>query len=205
MRKPLFIITGLFMLLGVAVMVHRFSPVPPPPPLPPPMPSPEQPPGDPLFLDPIPPAEDMTTRGFQSGGLGLSRAAWEVLRGKPQQKDTWFLYQGKTFAVFYQQDMVWRLKCTWKQPGLELDKVRAKVRRYLPLDSQRQHTVTTTAETVVEQYFSQTLARLLAQTAKTGPQPQPALEQQGIYTVTHTLGKKRVIATLVQIGKPAEG
>ena len=194
------------MLLGIAtVLVHRWpSPLPPPPP-PPPAPSSEQPLEEPLFLDPIPPAEDVTTRGFQSGGLGLSRTAWEMLRGKPQQDGEWFLYRGKTFAVSYQQDQVWRLKCVWKQPGLALDQVRAKTRRYLPLDSRLQHTLSATTETVVEQYFSQTLAQLLARTAKTGPQPQPALEQQGMYTVTHTLEKERVIATLVQIGKPAEG
>ncbi len=199
MRKPLLILTGLLMLLGIAVMVHRFSPVPPAPP-PPPMPSLEQPPEDPLFLDPIPPAEDMTTRGFQSGGLGLSRAAWEVLRGKPQRVGERFLYRGQTYSVSYQQGLVWQLKCTWKRPGFALGHARTRSRRYLPLDSQHQTTLTSTAEMIIDQYFSPTLAQRLAQTAKTGPHLQLSLEQQGTYTVTHTLEKERVIATLVRIG-----
>jgi hypothetical protein len=53
---------------------------------------------------------------------------------------------------------------------------------------------------VVEQYVSQTLSQLLAHTSQTAPHPQPSLEQQGTYTVTHTLEKERVIETLFQIG-----
>jgi hypothetical protein len=198
MRKPLLIIIGLLAFLGIAVVMHRLTPVPPPPPT---VPSQEQLPEEPLFRDPIPPAEDVTTRGFQSGGLGLSRSAWEVLRGKQPKRDgEWFLYQGQTFAVSYQQDIVWQLKCTWKRPGFDLAQARSRARRYLPLDSQRQHTLAATADTVVEQYFSQTLAQLLVQTAPPGPQPQPSLAQQGTYTVTHTLTKERVIETLVRMG-----
>ena len=198
MRKSLFIIIGLLVLLGLTVRVRRLTTQPAPPR---PAPPQEQPSEKALFSDPIPPAEDVTTRGFQSGGLGLSRTAWEVLHGKQSKRvGEWFLYQGQTYAVAYQQDIVWQLKCTWKQPGLELDQVRARARRYLPLDSQRRQTLTSTAATVVDQYFSQTLAHRLAQTANTDPQLQPSLGQQGIYTVTHTLEKERVIETLVQIG-----
>jgi hypothetical protein len=60
--------------------------------------------------------------------------------------------------------------------------------------------LTATAETVVEQYFSQALAQLLAQTSKTDPQPQPSLEQQGTYTVVHTLEKGRVLETRFRMG-----
>jgi hypothetical protein len=197
MRKRFLIIIGLLAFLGIAVVVHRWTPLPPPPPLVPPQ---EQQPEEPLFRDPIPPAEDVTTRGFQSGGLGLSRSAWEVLRGKPQRVGEWFLYQGQTYAVSYQQDIVWQLKCTWKRPGFDLVQARARARRYLPLDGRHQKTLTSTAAMVIDQYFSQTLAHLLTQTTKTDPQPQRSLEQQGIYTVTHTLENERVIETLVQIG-----
>ena len=198
MRKPLLIIIGLLVLLGIAVVVRRLTPLPPQPP---PVPPQEQQPEEALFSDSIPPAEDVTTRGFQSGGLGLSRSAWEVLHGKqPKRVGEWFLYQESMYSVFYQQHIVWQLKCTWKRPGFDLVQARARARRYLPLDSQRRQTLPSTAATVVEQYFSQTLAQLLAQTSKTDPQPQPSLEQQGTYTVTHTLEKERVIETLFQIG-----
>ncbi|NOT56514.1 MAG: hypothetical protein HOP18_18095, partial [Deltaproteobacteria bacterium] len=86
--------------------------------------------------------------------------------------------------------------------GLALDQVRAKTRRYLPLDSRRQHTLSATADTVIEQYFSPTLAQRLTQTVASSPR---ALAQPGVYTVTHTLENALVIETLVQIGKPAEG
>jgi hypothetical protein len=198
MRKPLLIITGLLTLLGITVVVHQLTPLPLPLPAVPPQ---EQQPEEPLFSDPILPAEDVTTRGFQSGGLGLSRSAWEVLRGKqPKRVGEWFLYQGQTCAVFYQQGIVWQLKCTWKRPGANLSQVRTRARRYLPLDSRHQYTLTATAETVVEQYFSQTLGQLLAQTAKSNPRLQPSLGQQGTYTVTYTLAKEQVIGTLFQIG-----
>jgi len=124
-----------------------------------------------------------------------------VLHGKQLKRvGEWFLYQGQTYAVSYQQDIVWQLKCTWKRPGFDLVQASARARRYLPLDSRRQKTLTSTTETVVEQYFSQTLAQLLAQISKTDPQPQHSLEQQGTYTVTHTLGKDQVIETLFRIG-----
>ena len=197
MRKPMFLITGLLVLLGIAVVVRRFTPLPSQPL---PVPSQEQRPEEALLSDPLPQAEDITTRGFQSGGLGLSRSAWEVLRGKPQRDGEWFLYQGKIYSVSYQQGIVWQLKCTWKRPGVDLVQTRARARRYLPLDSRHQQTLTSTTETVVEQYFSQALAQLLAQTSKTDPQPQYSLEQRGTYTVTHTLEKDRVIETLFQIG-----
>jgi hypothetical protein len=197
MRKPLLIITGLLVLLGLAVVVWRLTPLPSLPLSPLPQ---KQPPEEALPGDPLPQTEDITTRGFQSGGLGLSRSAWEVLRGKPQRDGEWFLYQGKMYSVSYQQDIVWQLKCTWKRPGFDLVQTRARARRYLPLDSRRQKTLTATAETVIEQYFSQALAQLLAQRSKTDPHPQPSLEQQGTYTVTHTLDKEQVIETLFQIG-----
>jgi hypothetical protein len=196
MRKPLLLIIGLLTLLGIAVGVRRLTPLPsqllPIPPQ-------EQQPEEALLSDPIPQVEDVTTRGFQSGGLGLSRSAWQVLRGKQSKRvGEWFLYQGQTYTVSYQQDIVWQLKCTWKRPGFDL--VQARARRYLPLDSRRQKTLTSTTETVVEQYFSQTLAQLLAQISKTDPQPQHSLEQQGTYTVTHTLEKDRVLETRFQMG-----
>lgn len=195
MRKPLLILVGLLVLLGLAVGVRRSTTLPSPRLSAPPQ---EQPSEDALFSDPIPQAEDVTTRGFQSGGLGLSRAAWEVLRGKPQRVGEWFLYQGQTYAVSYQQDIVWQLKCTWKKPGVDL--VQARARRYLPLDGRHQKTLTPTATMVIEQYFSQTLAHLLAQPAKPDRRPQPSPAQHGTYTVSHTLEDERVIETLFQIG-----
>lgn len=197
MRKPLLIFTVLVALLGIAVVARRLTPIPPQPL---PVPPQEQPSETALFSDPIPQAEDVTTRGFQSGGLGLSRAAWEVLRGKPQRVGEWFLYQGKTYSVSYQQDIVWHLKCAWKRPGLELAQARARARRYLPLDSRRQHTLTQTPTTIVDQYFSRTLTQILEQTSTADPQTQHSPDLQGTYTVTHTLEKDRVIETLFQIG-----
>ena len=164
MRKPLLIITGLLVLLGIAVVVRPIDAAPPPPL---PVPPQEQQPEEALFSDPIPPAEDVTTAVFNPAA-----SACRARRGKcyvassRQRVGEWFLYQGQTCAVSYQQDIVWQLKCTWKRPGLDFVQVRTRARRYLPLDSRRQKTLTATAETVVEQYFSQTFAQLLAQTCE---------------------------------------
>ncbi len=192
------------MLLGLAVVTQRVAPPLPPPPQQPSVPLQENPPEVKLFSDPIPQAEDAIARGFQSGGLGLSRQAWEVLHGKqPKRVGEWFQYQGQTDTVAYRQEMVWQLKHTWKQPGLELAQARVRVRRYLPLDSQYQQTLTSTTDTVVDQYFSRGLEHLLGQTTKADPQPQPLPQQRGTYTVTHTLEKDRVLVTLFQIGPVA--
>jgi hypothetical protein len=197
MRKSSLIIPGLLVLFGIAVMMLRYPlflrQKPPPP----------QPQGrsseTALFSDPIPQAEDVTTRGFQSGGLGLSRTAWEMLRGKPRRVGKWLLYQGQTYSVSYQQDIIWQLKCAWKRPGLELAQARTRARRYLPLDSRHQYTIMKTPTSVVDLYSSRTLTQLLAQTVTADTQTQRSLGQQGTYTVTHTLEKDRVIATHFQI------
>lgn len=197
MRKPLLIITGLFVLLGIIVVTQRLAP---PPPQPLPVPPQEKPPEAELFSDPIPQAENVTAQGFQSGGLGLSRQAWEILHGKqPKRVGEWFQYQGQTYSVSFRQEMVWQLKCTWKQPGIELAQARVRVRRYLPLDGQYQQTLTSTPNTVVDQYFSRGLEQLLTHTAKADPQLQSLPQQRGIYTVTYTLEKERVIVTLLQV------
>jgi hypothetical protein len=196
MRKPLLILTALVALLGIAAVVRRLTPIPSQPL---PVPPREQPPETPPFSDPIPQAEDVTTRGFQSGGLGLSRTAWETLRGKPRRVGEWFLYQGQAYSVSYQEDIVWRLKCVWKRPGLQLAQARTRARRYLPLDSRRQHTITETPTTVVELYSSRALTQLLARTATGDAQTRGPLGRQGAYTVTHTLEKDRVVETLFQI------
>ena len=198
MRKPLLIIIGLFILLGLAVAPQRFAPPPLPQQLP--MPSQEKSPETELLSTPIPQAEDVTARRFQSGGLGLSRQAWEVLHGKqPKRVGEWFQYQGQTYTVSYRQEMVWQLKCAWKQPGLGLEQARMRVRRYLPLDSQYQQTLTATPNTVVDQYFSGGLDQLLTHTIKADSQLRSLPQQRGTYTVTHTLEKERVLVTLFQI------
>jgi hypothetical protein len=123
-----------------------------------------------------------------------------MLRGKPRRVGKWFLYQGQAYSVSYQEDIVWQLKCEWKRPGLELAQARTRARRYLPLDSRRQHTVIKTPTTVVELYSSRTLTQLLARTAAADAQTRVPRGRQGTYTVTHTLEKDRVIATYFQIG-----
>jgi len=61
MRKPLLLIIGLLVFLGIAVVVQQLTPLPSQPL---PMPPQEQRPEEALLSDTIPQVEDVTTRGF---------------------------------------------------------------------------------------------------------------------------------------------
>src|SRR5262249_13554389 len=146
-------------------------------------------------------------RGFRSGGLGLSRTAWELLHGKPDRvANEIFLYQGKTYKVTYQHDMVWQLERAWERPGITLDQVRARIRRYFPLDSHYIRTDTVSDETIIDIYHSDALARRLAQTPQREPSTAALREGEPVGTcvAVHYLTQQSVMATLFQIGNATQ-
>jgi hypothetical protein len=143
----------------------------------------------------------------RSGGLGLSRTAWELLHGKPDRiVNEIFLYQGKTYKVTYQHDIVWQLEKAWERPGIALAQVRARIRRYVPLDSHYVRTDTVSDDTVVDIYQSNALAQRLAQAPPRdrGTADLREGEPVGTCVAVHYLTQQSVTATLFQIGNATQ-
>jgi hypothetical protein len=83
-------------------------------------------------------SEETTSGKFRSGGLGLSRTAWEVLHGTPESTGPdLMVYQDKTstYKITYQQNLVWEIEKAWGTTSPVPQQARARIRRYLPLDS----------------------------------------------------------------------
>ncbi|MBM4258158.1 MAG: hypothetical protein FJ147_19975 [Deltaproteobacteria bacterium] len=107
--------------------------------------------------------EETTSGKFRSGGLGLARTAWEVLRGQPERPSiSETFYQGKTYRVTYQQERVWQIDKSWGEKTPTVGEARSRVRRYLPLDSSLAETIAKSDQVVVDVYRSHMLAQLLA-------------------------------------------
>jgi hypothetical protein len=152
--------------------------------------------------------EETTTGKFRSGGLGLARSAWEVLRGQPERPGVIeALYQGKTYKVTYQRGRVWQIEKSWGTPPLTTKEARTRARRYLPLDSHLAETIAKSDDIVVDVYRSHMLAQLLS------PQPpEPPTKKKSkrrpkdlpteACVVVHRLHKQRVTSTLLHIGAP---
>jgi len=158
-------------------------------------------------LGALPPPEDALARGFRSGGLGLSRGAWEFLHGRPDRiVDEIFLYQGMTYKVTYQHDIIWQLEKMWEQSGIGLAQVRARIRRYIPLDSHYVRTDTVSDDIIVDVYSSSMLVRRLAQAFQRGSSTAGRQEEEPESTciAVHYLVKQFMMATLFQIGNPTQ-
>ena len=100
-------------------------------------------------------------------GLGLTRTSWEVLHGRPESSGPHaVVYQDNTYKVTYQQELVWQIEKSWGTIAPTPQQARARIRRYLPLDSHLTETLTKSDGLIVDIYRSYMLAQLLS--------PQPA-------------------------------
>lgn len=157
--------------------------------------------------DASPPQDDTLGQNFRSGGLGLSRTAWELLHSKPDRAANGvFLYGGKTYKVTYQQDIVWRIEKLWEQPGIAFTQARVRIRRYLPLDSRYVRDATTSDDAVVEIYHSNALAQRLSQVPMLGNSAAGSSESEPVGTcvVVYYVSEQRVTTTLFHIGSPEQ-
>src|SRR5581483_3606084 len=112
-------------------------------------------------------SEETAIDKFRSGGLGLTRTSWELLHGKPEALGVdSIVYQDSAYKVTYQQDLVWQIEKSWGTTTPALQQARARIRRYLPLDSRLSETIATSDDIFVDVYRSHMLAQLLS--------PQPA-------------------------------
>lgn len=153
-------------------------------------------------------SEEKMSEKFRSGGLGLSRTAWEVLHGKPEALGpSSIAYQDNAYKVVYQQDLVWQIEKSWGTTSPVPKQARARIRRYLPLDSHLTETLTKSDDTIVDVYRSHLLAQLLS------PQPPEPPAKKKVRRkrkdlptesciVVHRLAKQKVTSTLLHIGSP---
>jgi hypothetical protein len=150
--------------IGTAVEVTLLPTDPTIPSPQPASPSPQQPTLSPTSEPTIEPTtvtpttEPVVDDNYQSGGLGLSRQAWEDRHGAPGQKIGGFIsYEGTTYAVAYQMDNVWHLEKSWGSTGVSLDEARAESKTLIPSDSQLQQTYTSANDQLVDLYTSEAL------------------------------------------------
>jgi hypothetical protein len=98
---------------------------------------------------------------FASGGLGVSRSAWEAQHGAGSAEGGFESYEEKTFVVGYQGDRISHLEFLFN-PAIDLDAARAQGKPLLPADSQLIRTYTTADGRTVDLYRSATLAARFA-------------------------------------------
>jgi hypothetical protein len=73
--------------------------------------------------------------GVGSGGIGLSREDWEELHGPGEAAQNYVAYEGGTYYVQFQGDIVSFLEFGWDDPGVALAEAEAAVRELLPTDA----------------------------------------------------------------------
>ena len=104
----------------------------------------------------------------ESGGIGLSRAAWESIHGPGNPGQSLVTYDNGTYAVGFQDDTVTFIEVAWPPPGLEITDAESAVRRLLPADARLDETFYAPATAggpislLLHRYLSQTLALSLA-------------------------------------------
>ena len=154
-----------------------------------------------------PSSEETTTSKFRSGGLGLTRTSWEVLHGRPESSDPHaVVYQDNTYKVTYQRELVWQIEKSWGTTAPTPQQARARIRRYLPLDSHLTETLTKSDGLIVDIYHSHMLAQLLSPQPAEPPQKKAKRRQKDLPTescvVVHQLSKQKVTSTLLHVGAP---
>ena len=75
-----------------------------------------------------------------SGGIGLTRPAWEAVHGSGNPGQTLVAYENGTYAVGFQDDVVTFIEVSWPGPGLQMDAAESSVRDLLPGDARLDET-----------------------------------------------------------------
>ena len=75
------------------------------------------------------------TDGVESGGIGLTRAAWEDRHGPGEAGQNYVTYEGGAYYVQFRGDVVSFLEFGWDDPGVAFDAAEAAVLAFLPTDA----------------------------------------------------------------------
>jgi hypothetical protein len=106
---------------------------------------------------------------YPSGGLGLSRADWEVAHGQPTRTSVLLEYAGGRLVVGTLEGNVMHIERVWtNREAVTLDVARNDSRAYLPTDAALVQSVDRGDGRVVDVYSSPTLASRFGQSAWNG-------------------------------------
>lgn len=94
---------------------------------------------------------------YASRGLGLSRAAWEELHGKPTRDVGDILFYGSDVNVMFFDNAVWNLSQSFGDPGISVSEARDMARLWLPKDAKLLKTYTSDIGQLVDLYHSPSL------------------------------------------------
>jgi len=112
-----------------------------------------------------------TAADIISGGLGLSKQAWEVKQGKPDAECPGNLpytcYGAGKYMVSYKDDYIWMFEVyihplpnTGKTQGISVEESRSLAKRFIPMDGQLIKTYKNRSGSIVDLYMSETLKSL---------------------------------------------
>ena len=73
--------------------------------------------------------------GVRSGGIGLPRAAWDETHGPGEVGQSLVTYEGGTYTVGFQGDIVAFVEVGWEAPGVAAAEAEAAVRDLIPSDA----------------------------------------------------------------------
>jgi len=106
---------------------------------------------------------------YQSGGLGLSRQAWEQTHGQPSRVSIFLEYDGGQLIVGLSNNNIWHLERIWApRDAVELDVARDEARTYLPADATLNQTIDKGDGRLVDIYTSPSLTSQFGPTAWNG-------------------------------------
>lgn len=118
-------------------------------------------------------APPIATPGFISGGLGLSRSAWEAAHGRPGREDAGFVsYEGGKFVVSFRDGRVWRIERVWgDRAPVSADAAQAEGRSLIPSDAALSQRYTASGGRTVDLYRSASLPAQMPTATWTGGEP----------------------------------
>ncbi|MCC7372038.1 MAG: hypothetical protein IT306_26720 [Chloroflexi bacterium] len=134
---------------------------------------------------------------FASGGLGLSRAEWEVAHGQPTRSSIFLEYAGGRLVVGLLEGNVWHLERVWQRnDATPLDAARNDARVYVPSDAVLVQSLDRGDGRIIDVYSSAILTGRFGQTAWNGGRP-------GTFTIQYrfrTPADRMVISAMFRLG-----
>lgn len=134
---------------------------------------------------------------FASGGLGLSRAEWEVAHGQPTRSSIFLEYAGGRLVVGLLEGNVWHLERVWQRnDAVTLDVARNDARAYLVSDAALVQSYDRGDGRIIDVYSSAILANRFGQTAWNGG-------RAGTFTIQYrfrTAADRMVMSAMFRLG-----
>ncbi len=116
----------------------------------------------PLTATPVPPTATpvppvVKNSAFNSRGLGLDKADWEAIYGKPENKGGTDWYQNLNFTIIFYSDRVWNLNRQYRGNPESITVAKAEAKLLSPTDAKFIKTYTSRTGSPVDLFLSQSL------------------------------------------------